>query len=73
MNTNHNKSYVRLKWKPVSARESQRLNEQGLSSSIPQEPGFLKDLPPDSAVTVGVHYPVRSQYAYSNIAQLLSF
>ncbi|WKX64281.1 phosphatidylserine decarboxylase [Microcystis aeruginosa] len=23
--------------------------------------------------TVGVHYPVRSQYAYSNIAKLLSF
>jgi hypothetical protein len=50
MNTNHNQSYGRLKWKAVSAREAQHLNEQGVSSSIPQGPKFLKELPPDSAV-----------------------
>ncbi|WP_228008634.1 hypothetical protein [Microcystis aeruginosa] len=50
MNTNHNPSYGRLKWKPLSAREAQHLNEQGVSSSIPQGPKFLNELPPDSAV-----------------------
>ncbi len=50
MSTNHKKNYGRLKWNAVSARHAQRLDQQGASSPAPQEPSFLKDLPPLSAV-----------------------
>ncbi|BAW79853.1 phosphatidylserine decarboxylase [Candidatus Nitrosoglobus terrae] len=44
------KSYGRLRWNPVSAREAQHLDKQGASSPALQESKFLQNLPLPSTV-----------------------
>jgi len=50
MKRNQKNSYGRLRWNTVSVRDAQRFDEQGNPSPAPQEPKFLKDLPPLSAL-----------------------